>query len=163
MHMIIAVVIIYHCPDRVWCSPGCLTRTQRMTLSWSSRLSLQHSGITGGIHCHAFGAYLLFIEWSWCLTIKVILNDNVLNLFFISVHSASEEIIESKAQEEEPSSLLKYFSVVWCKASKKKHKKWEGDAILIVKGRSFTLKDLEGKDIGRGIVVYYLSYDLVWN
>ncbi|XP_049974669.1 DNA repair and recombination protein RAD54B isoform X1 [Alexandromys fortis] len=68
-----------------------------------------------------------------------------------TVHLASEEIIESKAQEEEPSSLLKYFSVVWCKASKKKHKKWEGDAILIVKGRSFTLKDLEGKDIGRGI------------
>ncbi|XP_075823078.1 DNA repair and recombination protein RAD54B isoform X1 [Microtus pennsylvanicus] len=68
-----------------------------------------------------------------------------------TVHLASEEIIESKAQEEEPNSLLKYFSVVWCKASKKKHKKWEGDAILIVKGRSFTLKDLEGKDIGRGI------------
>ncbi|XP_037058288.1 DNA repair and recombination protein RAD54B isoform X2 [Peromyscus leucopus] len=68
-----------------------------------------------------------------------------------TVHSASEETIESKAQEEEPCSLLKYFSVVWCKASKKKHKKWEGDAILIVKGRSFTLKDLEGKDIGRGI------------
>lgn len=67
------------------------------------------------------------------------------------VHSASEEIIESKAQEEEASSLYKYFSVVWCKASKKKHKTWEGDAILIVKGRSFTLKDLEGKDIGRGI------------
>lgn len=103
------------------------------------------------------------IEWSWCLNIKVILNNNVLNLFFISVHLASEEIIESKAQEEEPSSLLKYFSVVWCKASKKKHKKWEGDAILIVKGRSFTLKDLEGKDIGRGIAVYYLSYGLVWN
>ncbi|XP_021517108.2 DNA repair and recombination protein RAD54B [Meriones unguiculatus] len=68
-----------------------------------------------------------------------------------TVHSASKEITESKTQEEEPSSLLKYFSVVWCKASKKKHKKWEGDAILIVKGRSFTLKDLEGKDIGRGI------------
>lgn len=67
------------------------------------------------------------------------------------VHSASKEITESKAQEEEASSLLKYFSVVWCKASKKKHKKWEGDAILIVRGRSFTLKDLEGKDIGRGI------------
>ncbi|XP_038965734.1 DNA repair and recombination protein RAD54B isoform X2 [Rattus norvegicus] len=67
------------------------------------------------------------------------------------VHLASKEIIESKAQEEEASSLLKYFSVVWCKASKKKHKKWEGDAILIVKGRSFILKDMEGKDIGRGI------------
>lgn len=58
----------------------------------------------------------------------------------------------SKGQEEEePDSLVKYFSVVWCKASKKKHKKWEGDAVLIVKGKSFTLKDLEGKDIGRGI------------
>lgn len=75
---------------------------------------------------------------------------------------ASKEIIESKAQEEEASSLLKYFSVVWCKASKKKHKKWEGDAILIVKGRSFILKDMEGKDIGRGIMIYVIRiYDLV--
>ncbi|KAM5137667.1 DNA repair and recombination protein RAD54B [Callospermophilus lateralis] len=58
---------------------------------------------------------------------------------------------ESKGQEEESESLVKYFNVVWCKPSKKKHKKWEGDAILIVKGRSFTLKDLDGKDIGKGI------------
>ncbi|KFO35271.1 DNA repair and recombination protein RAD54B [Fukomys damarensis] len=68
-----------------------------------------------------------------------------------SVHSAPKEITESKGQEEELDSLVKYFSVVWCKASKKKHKKWEGDAVLIVKGRSFILKDLEGKDIGKGI------------
>ncbi|RXG54663.1 DNA repair and recombination protein RAD54B [Armadillidium vulgare] len=33
-----------------------------------------------------------------------------------------------------------YFSVVWCKLSKKKHKNWEGDAVLI---------DMEGKEIGR--------------
>ncbi|XP_034981936.2 DNA repair and recombination protein RAD54B [Zootoca vivipara] len=52
--------------------------------------------------------------------------------------------------QEEPGCLTKYFSVVWCKASKKKHKKWEGDAILIVKGKSVTLKDTEGRDIGRG-------------
>uniref|UniRef100_A0A8C5K8K0 DNA repair and recombination protein RAD54B n=1 Tax=Jaculus jaculus TaxID=51337 RepID=A0A8C5K8K0_JACJA len=75
------------------------------------------------------------------------------------VHSSSKEITESKAQEEEPGSLFKYFSVVWCKASKKKHKKWEGDAILIVKGRSFTLKDLEGKDIGRGIGYKFKDLD----
>ncbi|XP_037659265.1 DNA repair and recombination protein RAD54B isoform X2 [Choloepus didactylus] len=68
-----------------------------------------------------------------------------------TVHSASPEITVSKGKEEESDSLVKYFSVVWCKASKKKHKKWEGDAILIVKGRSFTLMDMEGKDIGRGI------------
>ncbi|XP_055966219.1 DNA repair and recombination protein RAD54B [Sorex fumeus] len=58
---------------------------------------------------------------------------------------------ESPGQEENPESLVKYFSVVWCKASKKKHKKWEGDAVLIIKGKSFILKDLEGKDIGKGI------------
>ncbi|XP_058420597.1 DNA repair and recombination protein RAD54B isoform X2 [Diceros bicornis minor] len=69
------------------------------------------------------------------------------------VHSAPKEITVSKGQEEEPASLVKYFSVVWCKASKKKHKKWEGDAILIVKGKSFTLKNLDGKDIGRDSLV----------
>uniref|UniRef100_A0A8D2AGL3 DNA repair and recombination protein RAD54B n=1 Tax=Sciurus vulgaris TaxID=55149 RepID=A0A8D2AGL3_SCIVU len=67
------------------------------------------------------------------------------------VHLAHKEVTEFMGQEEESDSLIKYFNVVWCKPSKKKHKKWEGDAILIVKGRSFTLKDLEGKDIGRGI------------
>lgn len=82
-------------------------------------------------------------------------------LFFILVHLAPKEITVSKGQEEEPDSLVKYFSVVWCKPSKKKHKKWEGDAVLIVKGKSFTLKDLEGKDIGRGIVILPDVYDLV--
>ncbi|XP_006209749.2 DNA repair and recombination protein RAD54B isoform X2 [Vicugna pacos] len=68
-----------------------------------------------------------------------------------TVYSSPKEITVSKGREEEPDSLVKYFSVVWCKPSKKKHKKWEGDAVLIVKGKSFTLKDLEGRDIGRGI------------
>ncbi|KAH9519785.1 DNA repair and recombination protein rad54b [Bulinus truncatus] len=44
----------------------------------------------------------------------------------------------------------KYYQVVWCKLSKKKHKKWEGDAVLVVSGRSVTLYDMEGKVIGRG-------------
>ncbi|XP_034030765.1 DNA repair and recombination protein RAD54B [Thalassophryne amazonica] len=43
-----------------------------------------------------------------------------------------------------------YFSVMWCKASKKKHKRWEGDAVLVTRGRTATLKDMEGKDIGKG-------------
>lgn len=67
-----------------------------------------------------------------------------------TANSAPKEVEVSKGQEAEPNSLVKYFSVVWRKASKKKHKKWEGDAVLIVKGKSFILKDLEGKDIGRG-------------
>lgn len=45
---------------------------------------------------------------------------------------------------------VRYFSVMWCKASKKKHKRWEGDAVLVTKGRTATLKDMEGKDIGKG-------------
>ncbi|XP_048364013.1 DNA repair and recombination protein RAD54B isoform X2 [Sphaerodactylus townsendi] len=57
---------------------------------------------------------------------------------------------EVSRQQEEPSCLTKYFSAVWCKISKKKHKKWEGDAVVIVKGKSAVLKDMEGKVIGRG-------------
>ncbi|KAJ8353876.1 hypothetical protein SKAU_G00214430 [Synaphobranchus kaupii] len=49
-----------------------------------------------------------------------------------------------------PDCSAKYFSVMWCKASKKKHKRWEGDAVLVARGRSVVLKDMEGKDIGRG-------------
>uniref|UniRef100_A0A3Q1F862 RAD54 homolog B n=1 Tax=Acanthochromis polyacanthus TaxID=80966 RepID=A0A3Q1F862_9TELE len=45
---------------------------------------------------------------------------------------------------------VRYLSVVWCKASKKKHKRWEGDAVLVTRGRTVTLKDMEGKDIGKG-------------
>ncbi|XP_061144177.1 DNA repair and recombination protein RAD54B [Syngnathus typhle] len=44
----------------------------------------------------------------------------------------------------------RYFSVMWCKASKKKHKRWEGDAVLVTRGRTATLKDMEGKNIGQG-------------
>ncbi|XP_038600612.1 DNA repair and recombination protein RAD54B isoform X2 [Tachyglossus aculeatus] len=62
----------------------------------------------------------------------------------------ARETTKAKEEEKDPGSLTKYFSVIWCKASKKKHKKWEGDAVLIVKGRSVTLKDMEGKDIGKG-------------
>ncbi|TRY84559.1 hypothetical protein DNTS_001308 [Danionella cerebrum] len=46
--------------------------------------------------------------------------------------------------------ILRYFSVMWCKASSRKHKRWEGDAVLVARGRTVVLKDMEGKDIGRG-------------
>nr|XP_037284031.1 DNA repair and recombination protein RAD54B-like [Rhipicephalus microplus] len=45
------------------------------------------------------------------------------------------------------STNARYYSVVWCKKSMKKHKKWEGDAVLIIKGRSATLRSLEGKEL----------------
>ena len=41
--------------------------------------------------------------------------------------------------------LCRYFSVFWCKASAKKHKNWEEDAVLVVKARAVTLKVLIGQ------------------
>lgn len=49
-----------------------------------------------------------------------------------------------------PTQTENYYSVVWCKFSKKKHKKWEGDAVLATHGRKATLYDMEGKEIGKG-------------
>ncbi|PIK49390.1 putative DNA repair and recombination protein RAD54B [Apostichopus japonicus] len=43
-----------------------------------------------------------------------------------------------------------YYSVMWCKRSKKKHKKWEGDAVMIARGKSVLLLDMDGKEIGKG-------------
>ncbi|XP_027053891.1 DNA repair and recombination protein RAD54B-like [Pocillopora damicornis] len=50
---------------------------------------------------------------------------------------------------EEKENICRYFSVVWGKMSKKKHKKWEGDGILVTRGRTASLKDLEGKEIAK--------------
>jgi DNA repair and recombination protein RAD54B len=41
------------------------------------------------------------------------------------------------------------FLIVRCKNSSKKHKKWEGDAVLITESRTATLKDIEGKELSR--------------
>lgn len=53
----------------------------------------------------------------------------------------------------------RYLNVMWCKNSNKKHKKWEGDAILVLSGRSVSLLDMEGKEIGKG--TGYKSTDLL--
>ncbi|XP_057691439.1 DNA repair and recombination protein RAD54B [Corythoichthys intestinalis] len=58
--------------------------------------------------------------------------------------------INSASNTDGSQNAVRYFSVVWCKASKKKHKRWEGDAVLVTKGRTATLKDMEGKNIGEG-------------
>lgn len=72
--------------------------------------------------------------------------------FLDALYLPTSGTAKEEAAQEVPDCLVKYFSVVWCKASKKKHEKWEGDAILITKGKSVILKDMEGKDIGRGTV-----------
>ncbi|XP_045027998.1 DNA repair and recombination protein RAD54B isoform X2 [Daphnia magna] len=52
---------------------------------------------------------------------------------------------------ENPSSVesVKQYSVFWCQASTKKNKNWEEEAILVVKDRGVTLKNMEGKEIGK--------------
>ncbi|XP_050390959.1 DNA repair and recombination protein RAD54B [Patella vulgata] len=61
--------------------------------------------------------------------------------------------INKQVNNDEPSNIeakeRQYFNVVWCKRSAKKHKKWEGDAILVTCGRSVQLYDVEGKEIGK--------------
>uniref|UniRef100_A0A667X7K2 RAD54 homolog B n=1 Tax=Myripristis murdjan TaxID=586833 RepID=A0A667X7K2_9TELE len=64
----------------------------------------------------------------------------------VPVRSVSDSGPESGCSQDG----VRYFSVMWCKVSNKKHKRWEGDAILVTRGRTATLKDMEGKDIGKG-------------
>ncbi|XP_066942085.1 DNA repair and recombination protein RAD54B-like isoform X2 [Macrobrachium rosenbergii] len=66
------------------------------------------------------------------------------------VEKSAYQMAAPRGTENQEPQTSKYYSVVWCKRSNKKHKKWEGDAILIAKGRSVILKDTEGKEIGRG-------------
>lgn len=73
-----------------------------------------------------------------------------------TVHSSESEqsyvhaAIHDSRDTTETGEHCGYFNVVWCKRSNKKHKKWEGDAVLVTKGRSVTLYDTEGKEIGKG-------------
>ncbi|KAB7501916.1 DNA repair and recombination protein RAD54B [Armadillidium nasatum] len=73
---------------------------------------------------------------------REIINNKFSNTFSSPIPHQSVLRKEDHSDEE---NVTRYFSVVWCKLSKKKHKNWEGDAVLIVKGRS----DMEGKEIGK--------------
>ncbi|XP_041363307.1 DNA repair and recombination protein RAD54B-like [Gigantopelta aegis] len=66
------------------------------------------------------------------------------------VHNTNSSSGDEGASAKSTCSTKKYFSVVWGKLSKKKHKKWEGDAVLVICGRSVTLFDMESKEIGKG-------------
>jgi len=46
--------------------------------------------------------------------------------------------------------VFRYLTCVWAKKSNRKHKKWDGDALLKVGTRSAIVIDMEGKEIGRG-------------
>ncbi|KAF9541575.1 DNA repair and recombination protein rad54b [Mortierella hygrophila] len=42
------------------------------------------------------------------------------------------------------------FNVLWRKKTGKKHKTWDGDGVIIVSGSHAVLKDMDGKEIGKG-------------
>ncbi|XP_077986095.1 DNA repair and recombination protein RAD54B-like [Glandiceps talaboti] len=65
----------------------------------------------------------------------------------LSANKEKQDIVYSKNNKDE-AIVPKYYNVMWAKLTKKKHKKWEGDAILMTKGRSTKLVDMEGKEIG---------------
>lgn len=69
---------------------------------------------------------------------------------FAAITQKVENHQDDNLSLEELSGKQRYFSVVWCKRSNKKHKKWEGDAVLVTSGRCVTLYDIEGKEIGKG-------------
>jgi len=60
------------------------------------------------------------------------------------IKTASSIVQKSSTDSDEKA---RYFTVVWCKVSAKKHKDWKEDAIMIVKQRSVTLKNMQGKEI----------------
>ncbi|EFX87055.1 RAD54B meiotic recombination protein, partial [Daphnia pulex] len=64
-----------------------------------------------------------------------------------SAENASHRVLVEK----NPSLLeaVKQYNVFWCKASTKKHKNWEEEAVLVVKDRGVILKNMAGKEIGR--------------
>lgn len=53
------------------------------------------------------------------------------------------------AEDEDSEDVESYFNVLWRKITQKKHKTWDGDGVVVVKGKSYTLKDSEGKEIGK--------------
>ncbi|OAX85074.1 hypothetical protein ACJ72_00546 [Emergomyces africanus] len=42
-----------------------------------------------------------------------------------------------------------YYNVLWRKPTAKKHKTWDGDGILIIRGGYASLQDISGRDFGR--------------
>ena len=60
-------------------------------------------------------------------------------------------VVQQVAEPHESSAVtFRYFTCVWARKSGRKHKKWEGDAVLRVGSRSVVLLDIEGGELGRG-------------
>jgi hypothetical protein len=60
-------------------------------------------------------------------------------------------VVPQKRPAEDDDSTLEehYYNCLWRKMTTKKHKTWDGDGVIVVLGKSYTLKDSEGKEIGK--------------
>uniref|UniRef100_A0A674DSA9 RAD54 homolog B n=1 Tax=Salmo trutta TaxID=8032 RepID=A0A674DSA9_SALTR len=81
---------------------------------------------------------------------KCILKSNSKSWFRSPAGGCGPRVVRAGSGSGAGSDGPRYFSVMWCKASGRKHKRWQGDAVLVTRGRTATLKDMEGKDIGKG-------------
>ena len=65
----------------------------------------------------------------------------------MSPHNSNS--LATSSSQTQTTTVFRYLACVWAKKSNRKHKKWEGDALLKVGTRSVVLIDMEGKEIGR--------------
>ncbi|KAI9026833.1 rad54b protein [Hyaloraphidium curvatum] len=42
-----------------------------------------------------------------------------------------------------------FYNVLWRKIQQKKHRTWDGDGVIVVKGKTYTLRDADGKELGK--------------
>ena len=65
----------------------------------------------------------------------------------MSPHNSNS--LATSFSQKQTTTVFRYLTCVFTKKSNRKHKKWEGDALLKVGTRSVILIDMEGKEIGR--------------
>ena len=63
----------------------------------------------------------------------------------MSPHNSNS--LATSFSQKQTTTVFRYLTCVFTKKSNRKHKKWEGDALLKVGTRSVILIDMEGKEI----------------
>ncbi|XP_046840079.1 DNA repair and recombination protein RAD54B-like [Xenia sp. Carnegie-2017] len=67
----------------------------------------------------------------------------------LNQNTSTSHLDQAKTEMKIEDNATCFYSVMWAKISKKKHKTWEGDGILLMKGKTAILQDSEGKEIGK--------------
>ncbi|CAG7822235.1 unnamed protein product, partial [Allacma fusca] len=62
-----------------------------------------------------------------------------------SMQSVDGQVLEDGVLQNETGKDSVVYSVLWAKSSTRKHKIWEGDGYLTIRGKDLTLKNVSGK------------------